>query len=105
VDRHLFWAPCCHDLSPLVSALRAQVDDPVGCLDDLQVVLDHDDCVAGIGQAVQDMKELADVVEVQPSGRFVQGTGFGRCSVCSTPWKASPAAPRRPRASWLTVPA
>jgi len=42
------------------------------CLDDLQVVLDHYDRVAGIGQAVQDMKELADVVEVQPRARLVQ---------------------------------
>jgi len=65
-------APRHDELSPIVSALRTQVDDPVGYLDDLQVVLDHYNSVAGIGQAVQDMKELADVVEEQPGRRFIQ---------------------------------
>ena len=52
----------------------------VACLDDLQVVLDHQDGVAGIGQAVQDMKELADVVEVQSGRRFI----YGDCIFAST---------------------
>ena len=35
------------------AAFRAEVDDPVGGLDDIQVVLDDDDGVAVIAQPVQ----------------------------------------------------
>jgi diacylglycerol O-acyltransferase / wax synthase len=55
-----------------VAALGAEVDDPVGGLDDVEVVLDHDDRVALVDQAVQHVEQLADVVEVQPGGRLVE---------------------------------
>src|SRR5574337_1349261 len=61
-----------HDLPPVVSALRAQVNNPVGRFDDLQVVLNHQDGVTDISQAMQDLQELADVMEVQSSGRLIQ---------------------------------
>src|SRR6516164_1312053 len=48
-----------------VSGVGAQVDNPVGRLDHVQVVLDDDDRVAQIDQAVQHLKQLVDVVEVQ----------------------------------------
>jgi len=72
MGRHLLRPTRRDDLAALVPALRPQVDDPVGGLDDLQVVLDYDDDVADIGQAMQDIQELADIVEVQPGGRLVQ---------------------------------
>src|SRR5437764_1182780 len=50
----------------------AQVDDPVGRLDDVEVVLDHDDGVAQVHQALQHLQQLADVVEVQAGGRLVE---------------------------------
>ena len=37
-----------------VTTLRTQVNDPVRCLDDVQVVLDHHYGVAMVAQAVQD---------------------------------------------------
>jgi len=52
--------------------LRTQVDHPVGGLDDLEVVLDHHDGVALVAQAVQDVQQLLDVVEMQPGGGLVQ---------------------------------
>jgi len=80
---HVFRSSRCYDLTALVSALGTQVDDPVGRLDDLQIVLDYEDGVAGIGQAVQDVQELSDVMEVQSGGRLVQRyTASGRCPVC-----------------------
>src|SRR5262245_9286522 len=47
------------------AALGAHVDEPVGRLDDVEVVLDDQDRVARLDQPRQDAEELADVLEVQ----------------------------------------
>ena len=54
------------------AALGAHVDDPVGGLDHVEVVLDDDDRVAHVDQAGEHVEQLADVVEVQTGGRLVQ---------------------------------
>ena len=41
-------------------------------LDDVEVVFDDDDGVAVVGEAVQDLEEVADVGEVQAGGGFVE---------------------------------
>ena len=41
------------DAAALVAALRAEVDEPVGALDHVEVVLDHDDRVAGVDEPVR----------------------------------------------------
>src|SRR5690606_29596856 len=50
----------------------AQVEDPVGDLDDIEVVLDHHDAVALVDEALEDFEELADVFEVEAGGRLVE---------------------------------
>ena len=60
------------DLAAAVAALGAEVDDPVGGLDDVEVVLDDEHGVAGIDQALQHDQQLAHVVEVQAGGRLVE---------------------------------
>src|SRR5260370_822870 len=50
----------------------AEVDDPVGGLDHVEVVLDHDDGVAGVDEPAEHAEQLADVVEVQPGGGLVE---------------------------------
>ena len=54
------------------AALGAHVDDPVGGLDDVEVVLDDDDGVALVDQALEHVEQLADVLEVQAGGRLVE---------------------------------
>src|SRR3954453_5138177 len=54
-------------------ALRPHVDQPVGALDHVEVVLDDDDRVALVHQALEDEQQLADVLEVQAGGRLVEG--------------------------------
>ena len=54
-----------HDFAAAESAFRAEVNDPVGGLDDIEVVLDDDDGVAVIAQPVQYRQQLCDVMEVQ----------------------------------------
>jgi hypothetical protein len=43
-----------------------EIDDPVGGLDDFEIVLDDEHSVAGLNQRVQYVEELADIVEMQP---------------------------------------
>ena len=54
------------------AAFGAHVDDPVGGLDDVEVVLDHDQRVAGVAQRVQHVQQQLDVGEVQAGGRLVE---------------------------------
>src|SRR5450759_3547808 len=54
------------------AALRAEVDNPVGRLDDVEVVLDHQHRVAAVHQLVQHLEQHADVLEVQAGGRLVE---------------------------------
>ena len=59
-------------MRPRRAGLGAQVDDPVGRLDHVEVVLDDDDRVAQVDQAVEHVEQLADVVEVQAGRRLVE---------------------------------
>src|ERR1043165_827898 len=60
------------DHAAAFATFRAEVDQPVGGLDDVEVVLNYDDRVALVAQAMQDIEELRDVVEVQPGRRLVE---------------------------------
>ena len=60
------------DAPAAVAAFGAEVDDPVGGLDDVEVVLDDDDGVARVDQLVQHFEELCDVVEVEAGGGLVE---------------------------------
>ena len=66
------------------AAFRSEIDHPIGGLDDIEIVLDDDHRVAVIAQAVQDLKQLLDVVEVQTGGRLIEdverltGVAFGQ---------------------------
>ncbi len=61
-----------HDLAAAVTAFGAEVDHPVGGLDDFEIVLDHHNRVALVDQFVQHLQELRHVVEMQAGGRLVQ---------------------------------
>ena len=61
-----------HDLAAAAAALGAEVDDPVRAFDDIEVVLDDHDRVAGIAQAVEHLEQLRDIVEVQARRRLVE---------------------------------
>src|SRR5262249_30609259 len=45
---HIFGRAAGHDLTAAITALRPQIDDPVGGLDDLEIMLDHHHGIAGI---------------------------------------------------------
>jgi hypothetical protein len=66
--------PACrrHHAAAGVAAFGAQVDDPVGLGDHVQVVLDHHHAVAAVHQAVQHADELFHIGHVQAHGGLVQ---------------------------------
>ena len=57
---------------PRVAALGAEVDQLVGRLDHVEVVLDHDDGVAVVDQAAEHLEQALDVGEVEAGGRLVE---------------------------------
>ena len=57
---------------PPIAPFGPEVDDPVGGLDHIQVVLDDDDRVARVDQSVQHLEQLVDVVEMQAGGGLVE---------------------------------
>ena len=59
------------DLAAGVAGFGAEVEDPVGFGGDGHVVLDDDDGVAFIDEAVEDVDEALDVFEVEADGGFL----------------------------------
>jgi hypothetical protein len=70
--RHGFRRALGDHLAAAGAAFRAHVDQPVGRLDDVEVVLDDHDRVAVVAQLLDDLEQQLDVVEVQAGGRLVE---------------------------------
>ena len=62
----------CNDHAAAVAALGAEVDDVVGDLDDVHVVLDHDERIAGVGKLLQHLDQTVNVCVVQAGRRLVK---------------------------------
>ena len=58
------------DSTAAIAAFRSQVDDVISNLDDVQIVLDHDDGIAGIRQFLQHVDQFSDIHRVQ-AGRWL----------------------------------
>jgi hypothetical protein len=52
------------DAAAALAPFRAEVNDPIGLFDDVEVMLDDEDGVAEGDEALEDVEEFADVVEV-----------------------------------------
>ena len=70
--RHFFWRSCGHDLAAAVAAFGAEVDDPIGGFDHLEIMLDHHHGVALIHQLMQHLQQFSHVVEMQACGGFIE---------------------------------
>src|SRR6185295_12707339 len=60
------------DLAPAIAAFRAEVDDVIRGLDDVHVVLDDQDRIAGVDQPRQHAEQALDVREMQAGSRLVE---------------------------------
>ena len=52
VGRHVFGRALGHHLSTAIAAFGAQIDHPIGFSDDIQIMLNDDDAVTPIDQAM-----------------------------------------------------
>src|SRR5204863_10146655 len=62
---HHFGRPLDDHHATSIASLGPQVDDPVGGLDHVEVVLDDDDRVSLVDETAEDGEQLADVLEVE----------------------------------------
>src|SRR6476661_1044355 len=69
---HIFGWTFGDDATTSCAAFGAEVDDPVGGLDDIEVMLDDHHRVSRIDQPVENFEELANVVEVEAGGGLVE---------------------------------
>ena len=60
------------DLSAAGTRFRAEVDDLVGCLDDVKVMFDYNYRVALFDKAIEYAQQFQDVVEVQTRCGFIE---------------------------------
>src|SRR5258706_8223 len=61
-----------NDFAAGFAAFRPEIDDPVGRLDDFEIVFDHEHGVAAFHELVQHFEQFPHVLEVQAGRRLVQ---------------------------------
>ena len=64
------------ELAAVCAGFGAEVEDPVGGFDDVEVVLDDEEGVAGIDEFLEDDEEVLDVGEVEAGGGLVEDEEF-----------------------------
>jgi len=69
---HLFRRAGGHQFSAALAGFRTKVDHPVGAFDHVQVMLDDEQRVAGIDEALEHFQQHTNVLEVQAGGGFVE---------------------------------
>ena len=69
---NLFRCTSRNNFTAVDTRIRAQIDNPVGALDHIQVVFDNHDAIAEATQAIQAVHKLADIFKVQARRRFVK---------------------------------
>ena len=67
----LLWCPLKHHFAAFVAAFGTHIDDPVGVFDDIQIVFDDDDRIAGIDQAIDDGEKVANIRHMQACGWLI----------------------------------
>ena len=69
---HLFRRALGHDFTACTAALGAQIDNMIGALDQIQIVLNDNDRVARIHQLLQHLDEEVDISHVEAGSRLVE---------------------------------
>src|SRR5690349_21999274 len=72
------------DAAAAFAAFRAEINDPVGLFNDVEVMLDDEYGVAKVNEPLQNVEKLSHVVEMQAGGGLVEdieraaGLAFGK---------------------------
>src|SRR5207249_7744990 len=74
-------SPRHHKAAALRSSLRSEIDDPVRCLNDVEMMLDNDHRVSKVCQPTENVQKLFNIIEMQASRGFVENIkSFSRCA-------------------------
>lgn len=60
------------EMPPILAPLGTQVDDVIGTLDDLHIVLDDEERMPFLQEGVESLHKHVHIVDVKPGGRFVK---------------------------------
>ncbi len=69
---HLLRGPGDYHVSTFIAAFGPEVDDMIGALDHVHIMLDHYQGIPLFQQPFEGGKELVDIREVQPRGGLVE---------------------------------
>ena len=69
---YLFRCTRDHDFAAGVAAFGAKVDDVAGGFDHVHVMLDGEDRVSGVDQAMQAIEQALDIREMEAGGRLIE---------------------------------
>src|SRR5205823_2093075 len=67
------------DFTAAVTGFGAEIDDPIGRFDHLQIVFDHHEGMSAIYQALEQPQQYGNVVEVQSRGWLVEDEEIANC--------------------------
>ena len=67
-----FWRAAANHLTTTRTTFGTDVDDPVRCFDHVQIVFDHQNCIARFDKVLQNLQQHRDIGKVQTGRRFVQ---------------------------------
>ena len=60
------------DFTTSITSFRAEIDDPIGALDHVEIVLDHHEGMSAIHQALEQLQQHRHIVEMQSRGWLVE---------------------------------
>ena len=67
------------DFTTRITGFGAEIDDPIGRFDHLQVVFDYHEGMSAIYQALEQPQQYGNVVEVQSRGWLVENEEIANC--------------------------
>src|SRR5271157_791989 len=68
----LLGSPLRNDAPAALTAFGAEVNDPIRLFDDVEVVLDDQDGVTEFDEALEDVEQLANIIEMEAGGGFIE---------------------------------
>ena len=79
-----FLGTCTDQLTAALTPFRAEVDDPVCCAHDIEIVFDDHQTVPGSQQLVEGAEQSGYVIEMQAGGGFVkqEELALGTAAAC-----------------------
>src|SRR5436189_284041 len=76
-ERTFFFSDSCHwsrinDFAAIRPAARAEINHPIRELDDIEVVLDHEQRVSAVAQLEEQIHQALDIRPMQPRRRLIE---------------------------------